>query len=57
MNTIPEQFQIKEIVHQNTYLIDGELKKWNGKTTNVFSTISSTEKYEPTLLEVFRDDF
>jgi glyceraldehyde-3-phosphate dehydrogenase (NADP+) len=55
MATIPEQFQIKEVVHQNTYLIDGELKKWNGKTTEVFSTISSTEKYAPTLLGTIPD--
>ena len=47
---IPTQYKITELVHQNTYLINGELKKWTGKTTEVFSAISSTEAYTPTLL-------
>ena len=50
MNTIPQEFQITTLLHQNTYLVDGELKKWTGATTPVYSTISSTESYEPTLL-------
>ena len=50
MNTIPQEFQISSLLIQDTYLVDGELKKWTGETTPVYSTISSTEKYEPTLL-------
>ncbi|MEO8252891.1 MAG: NADP-dependent glyceraldehyde-3-phosphate dehydrogenase [Flavobacterium sp.] len=50
MNSIPEEYKITTLVNQDTYLLDGELKKWTGKTTEVFSTISSTEKYAPTLL-------
>jgi glyceraldehyde-3-phosphate dehydrogenase (NADP+) len=50
MNTIPTSFQITQPLHQKTYLIDGELKQWQGETTDVFSTISSTENYQPTLL-------
>jgi glyceraldehyde-3-phosphate dehydrogenase (NADP+) len=50
MTPIPEKYQIKQLVHQDTYLINGELKGWNGKTTDVYSTISSTENYAPTLL-------
>lgn len=50
MNTIPKEFQIDAILVQDTYLVNGELKKWTGKTSDVYSTISSTEKYEPTLL-------
>ena len=42
MNTIPEEFQIKELLNQDTYLVNGELKKWEGQTTPIFSTISST---------------
>ncbi len=48
--TIPEEFQIKNTIIQKTYLVDGELKEWGGATTDVYSTISSTEKYAPTLL-------
>ena len=48
--TIPEEFQIKEIIEQKKYLVDGELKTWGGNSTQVFSTISSTEDYKPTLL-------
>ncbi|MFI2744620.1 NADP-dependent glyceraldehyde-3-phosphate dehydrogenase [Zhouia sp. PK063] len=47
---IPEEFAIKAPLNQNTYLVNGELKEWKGKTTPVYSTISSTENYEPTLL-------
>jgi glyceraldehyde-3-phosphate dehydrogenase (NADP+) len=48
--SIPEKFQIKTILNQNTYLVDGELKPWSGDTSEVFSSISSTETYKPTLL-------
>ena len=50
MNTIPTEFQITNLLHQDTYLVDGQLKKWTGETSEVYSTISSTEKYAPTLL-------
>jgi len=47
---IPEELQIKETIHQKHYLVNGELKEWKGETTEVYSTISSTEDYKPTLL-------
>jgi glyceraldehyde-3-phosphate dehydrogenase (NADP+) len=50
MNEIPKEFQINTLLKQDTYLVNGELKKWTGEMTPVYSTISSTEKYEPTLL-------
>jgi len=50
MNSIPEEYQIKNLLNQDTYLVDGELKKWKGQTTAVFSTISSTEQYASTIL-------
>jgi len=50
MNTIPTEFQITNLLNQDTYLVDGQLKKWTGETSEVYSTISSTEKYAPTLL-------
>ncbi|UJH90761.1 NADP-dependent glyceraldehyde-3-phosphate dehydrogenase [Antarcticibacterium sp. 1MA-6-2] len=43
-------YQITDLLHQETYLANGELIKWNGKKDEVYSTISSSEKYEPTLL-------
>ena len=49
-NSIPQEFQINELVHQSTYLLNGELIEWNGETTDIYSTISSTEDYKPTLL-------
>ncbi len=48
--TIPEEFKITTLLHQNTYLVNGELKKWNKETMEVYSTISSTENYTPTLI-------
>ncbi len=50
MSFIPEEYQIKNPLIQNTYLVNGVLKEWKGPTTKVFSTISSTENYAPTLL-------
>lgn len=50
MNLIPEEFQINTLLNQDSYLVNGELKKWEGQTSGVFSTISSTESYAPTLL-------
>lgn len=50
MSTIPSEFQITNLLHQDTYLVNGELKKWTGETTPVFSTISSTDHYAPTIL-------
>jgi len=47
---IPEHYQIKTLVHQKTYLVSGELKPWKGETSEVYSTISSTKAYKPTLL-------
>ncbi|NVJ88562.1 MAG: NADP-dependent glyceraldehyde-3-phosphate dehydrogenase [Flavobacteriaceae bacterium] len=47
---IPNEFSIKELKHQKEYLIGGSLINWEGETTNVYSTISSTATYEPTLL-------
>ncbi|MGB7395066.1 MAG: NADP-dependent glyceraldehyde-3-phosphate dehydrogenase [Pricia sp.] len=48
--TIPEDFQIKEPLHQKKYLVNGEFKTWEGDTAEVYSSISSTEDYAPTLL-------
>ena len=50
MSLIPEEFQISTTLIQDTYLVNGELKKWTGATTPVYSSISSTENYTPTLL-------
>ncbi|NNT72615.1 NADP-dependent glyceraldehyde-3-phosphate dehydrogenase [Flavobacterium sp. IMCC34852] len=50
MSTIPSEFQITSLLNQDTYLVNGELKKWTGETTPVFSTISSTAHYSPTVL-------
>ena len=47
---IPEQYQIKNLTDQSTYLVSGELKPWTGQTSEVYSTISSTQDYRPTLL-------
>jgi glyceraldehyde-3-phosphate dehydrogenase (NADP+) len=48
--SIPEAYKINALVEQKTYLVNGELKEWSGKMTEVYSTISSTEDYQPTLL-------
>jgi glyceraldehyde-3-phosphate dehydrogenase (NADP+) len=47
---IPQEFQLGEPLHQTHYLVNGSLVKWEGPVTEVFSSISSGEKYTPTLL-------
>lgn len=47
---IPQSYKIIETIDQTAFLVDGELRKWTGNTTKVYSTISSTGTYEPTLL-------
>lgn len=49
---IPKEFHVSPFVC-NRYLVDGELKKWKGTTTEVFSTIQTPNKQgelAPTLL-------
>ncbi len=36
---IPKDFQINNLIIQDTYLINGELRKWNGETLTVSSAI------------------
>ena len=43
--TIPTQFEITPI-EQNTYLVDGKLVPWKGKTSDVFSTIQTEQDGE-----------
>jgi len=50
MIKIPEEFQITTAIDQKEYLVNGELKSWAGNMTDVFSSISSTEDYNPTRL-------
>ena len=50
MNHLPNEYKIVSQLNQNTYLVNGELKNWHGSFSEVYSTISSTEKYAPTLL-------
>ena len=50
---IPEKHKIGETFHQNTYLVDGELKEWNGETTSVYSPVYQKDtngELQPTLL-------
>lgn len=47
---IPDQYKINELLHQKTYLVDGEFVEWNGDFLDVISTVSSSKKYAPTKL-------
>jgi len=47
---IPKAYNIIETIDQTAYLVNGELMKWTGNTTKVYSTISSSSTYKPTLL-------
>lgn len=47
---IPELHLPGAPIDQRTYLAGGKLRRWEGSVTPVYSTISSTETYAPTLL-------
>ncbi len=47
---IPDKYKITSLLHQKTFLVSGELREWKGEMAEVYSTISSTEQYNPTLL-------
>ena len=47
---IPQEFEITEKIKQDNYLINGKLVKWDGEFSPIYSTISSTSEYKPTLL-------
>ncbi len=47
---IPDAYKIKTPLNQKNYLVSGKLKEWEGDTAEVYSTISSSEDYKPTLL-------
>ena len=46
---LPKEF-VPQPIEYRTYLIDGQLKEWDGPQQEVYSTISSTEDYQPTYL-------
>ena len=50
MKPIPEELLLNKTLDQREYLIGGELKKWDGQVSQVYSSISATEAYQPTLL-------
>lgn len=47
---IPEAYSVKSTIDLRKYLIDGKLLDWEGKTAEVYSSVSVNEDYEPTLL-------
>lgn len=47
-DSIPAEFQIKEPIHQTEYLINGELRHWQGPTQSAFSSIYVSNGAGPT---------
>lgn len=47
---VPHEFKINEILEERRYLINGELREWQGDMASVNSSISSTVEYKPTYL-------
>lgn len=52
MEEIPEEFRLKEEIIQNRYLVNGEIRKWEGKMLDVYSPvcIKKDSKVEPKLI-------
>ncbi|MFP2994952.1 NADP-dependent glyceraldehyde-3-phosphate dehydrogenase [Spongiivirga sp. MCCC 1A20706] len=52
-NNIPKRFQLNKLLNQDTYLVNNELIKWSGATSEVYSPIlteNDAGKFEKTLL-------
>ena len=50
---IPELYRIDQVIEQKTYLINGELRQWDGEIREIYSPIYSVDsngEYGPTLL-------
>lgn len=47
---IPKAFALSEPLHQNQFLVNGELLRWDGPMAEVHSTIAMTTEYSPTHL-------
>ena len=45
-----KNYEISNPIIAKKYLINGELKTWDGKMADVNSSISSTEDYKPTFI-------
>ena len=57
-STIPKKHIIQKAYNQNTYLVNGKLKEWNGATTSVYSPIyqeNTAGELQPTLLGTIPD--
>ena len=52
---IPQEFQIDAPIEHKTYLVNGELKTWNGPMANVYSNIILQQDDSPTLLGTVPD--
>ncbi len=50
LKPIPEEVLPQKPLDQREYLVGGALKKWEGPVSQIFSSISIAEPYEPTLL-------
>ncbi|WP_268224215.1 NADP-dependent glyceraldehyde-3-phosphate dehydrogenase [Sinomicrobium oceani] len=58
MQSVQEEFKLKKTIHQDTYLANGELKKWEGNYADVYSSIYTHNDqgvYGPTLLGTVPD--
>ncbi len=53
--SIPEEFRLSSPIHQTEYLIDGELRVWDGPTQQAFSAIhiKTANGFEPKLIGSF----
>ena len=39
MNMVPKEYQINKVINHNEYLINGKISNWDGKQTQVYSTL------------------
>ena len=42
---VPEAYQINDLIKQKNYLVNGELKSWSGKMTDVYSSLTDVMTY------------
>ena len=50
MNNVPKEYQINNVINHDEYLINGKISNWDGKHTQVYSTLLCNNDNDKPLL-------
>ena len=49
MNNVPKEYQINNVINHDEYLINGKISNWDGKHTQVYSTLLCNNDNDKTI--------